>query len=163
VAGITAPTAGRAAVTGSVRSIVELGAGFHPELTGRENIQAMSVIHGWGDDDIEAAITRIAEFGGLEQALDRPLKDYSTGMAARLAFSLAIDVRPDVLVVDEVLAVGDREFQNQCVERVLEMVEEGTTLLLVSHEMPLVAAVCERAVHLRDGCIVDDGPAFEVI
>ncbi len=163
VAGITAPTAGRAAVTGLVRSIVELGAGFHPELTGRENIQAMSVIHGWGDDDIEAAITRIAEFGGLEQALDRPLKDYSTGMAARLAFSLAIDVRPDVLVVDEVLAVGDREFQNQCVERVLEMVEEGTTLLLVSHEMPLVAAVCERAVHLRDGCIVDDGPAFEVI
>ena len=163
VAGITDATSGSVAVAGSVRSVIELGAGFHPDLTGRENLRCLGVLHGRRLDDVDESTERILDFAGLHEAAGLPLKQYSLGMRARLAFSVVTDQRPDVLVVDEVLAVGDQDFQAKCFARIAEMVQRGTTLLLVSHEMGMVAASCERVVQLRQGRLVDDGPARAVI
>lgn len=163
IAGITRPTAGSIAVVGSARSVIELGAGFHPDLTGLENLRCLGVLHGQTLAQIDAATDRVVAFAGLEHAIDLPLKQYSLGMRARLAFAVVTDQRPDVLVVDEVLAVGDQDFQAQCFERIGAMVERGTTLVFVSHEMGMVATVCERVLQLRRGRIVDDGPARDVI
>jgi len=163
IAGVTQPTTGRVGTVGSIRSVIELSAGFHPELTGAENVRCLGVMHGQSAREIEAALPRIAEFAGIAAAIDRPLKHYSLGMTARLAFATATDVRPDILAVDEVLAVGDQEFQRRCLDRIEAMVADGTTLVFVSHEMPLVANVCDRVIHLRRGRLVDDGPPAEVI
>jgi len=163
VAGITDPTSGSVTSAGSVRSVIELGAGFHPDLTGRENLRCLGVLHGRRLDEVDESTERILDFAGLREAAGLPLKQYSLGMRARLAFSVVTDQRPDVLVVDEVLAVGDQDFQAKCFTRIAEMVERGTTLLLVSHEMGMVAASCERVVQLRQGRLVDDGPARDVI
>jgi len=163
LAGITTPTSGEVRVVGSVRSVIELGAGFHPDLTGRENLRCLGVLHGRSLAQVDPRTEEILAFAGLDHAADLPLKQYSLGMRARLAFSVVTDVRPDLLVVDEVLAVGDQEFQARCFERIGAMVAAGTTLLLVSHEMSMVAAVCERVVQLRRGRVVDDGDATTVI
>lgn len=163
LAGIAVPTAGSVDVAGSVRSVIELGAGFHPDLTGIENLRCLGVLHGRSLAQVDGAADRILDFAGLAHAADLPLKQYSLGMRARLAFAVVTDVRPDVLVVDEVLAVGDQEFQAKCFERIAGMVAAGTTLLLVSHEMSMVASTCQRVVQLRHGRLVDDGPARDVI
>ncbi len=163
LAGIAVPTAGSVDVAGTVRSIIELGAGFHPDLTGLENLRCLGVLHGRSLAEVDGSAERILAFAGLDHAADLPLKQYSLGMRARLAFAVVTDVRPDVLVVDEVLAVGDQDFQARCFDRIAGMVAAGTTLLLVSHEMSMVATTCRRVVQLRHGRIVDDGPAREVI
>jgi len=163
IAGVTAATTGSIQLTGSLHSVIELSAGFHPELTGAENVRCLGVMHGRSAAEVAASLPRIAEFAGIGAAMDRPLKHYSLGMTARLAFAAATDVRPDILAIDEVLAVGDQHFQQRCLDRVRGMVAAGTTLVFVSHEMPLVATMCDRVVHLRQGRVVDDGPPTAVI
>jgi ABC-type polysaccharide/polyol phosphate transport system ATPase subunit len=163
VAGITRPTSGHLELNGSVRSVIELSAGFHPELTGTENVRCLGAMFGRTLADIDEALPGIIDFAGIPDAMDRPLKHYSLGMRARLAFALVTDQRPDVLAVDEALTVGDQEFQFKCLQRIVEMTAAGTTLLFVSHEMSQVAVVCDRVVQLRQGRVVDDGPPTEVI
>lgn len=163
VAGVTRPTSGSVDAIGDVRAIIELGVGFHPELTGWENLRCSGVMLGRAEAQLESDSQAIAAFAGIEDAMDRPLKHYSTGMQARLAVALATHGSPDVLAVDEVLAVGDRDFQMACIRRISDMIDTGTTLLFVSHEMALVAQLCTRAIHIREGRIVDDGPATEVV
>lgn len=163
VAGVTEPSEGRVEVAGSVTSMIDLGLGFHPDLSGWHNIECSGVLLGMTRAGIRQLADPIAEFSGIGDVLDRPLRTYSAGMRARLGFAVATHVPCDVLVVDEVLAVGDREFQIACIERIGRLGDNGTTLLFVSHEMPLITQVCSRAVHVRHGGIVDDGPAVEVV
>ena len=163
IAGVIEPTRGSLVAHGSIGSMIELGLGFHAELTGRENIYVAAVMLGLTRAEAAAAFDDVVAFAELEHAVDTPLKHYSTGMVARLGFAVATQSAVDLLLVDEVLSVGDREFQERCVTRIQERVAAGTTLLFVSHEMALVAAVCGRAVHLREGLVVDDGPAYEVV
>ncbi len=163
VAGVTAPSAGSVRVDGRVGSMIELGVGFHAELNGWDNIRCSAVMQGVRRSELQRVAAEIAEFAGIEDAMSTPLKQYSMGMQARLAFALATQFDVEVLVVDEVLAVGDREFQTRCIERIAEMLSRGTALLFVSHEMPSVAQICERAVQVRDGRIIDDGPSREVV
>lgn len=163
VAGVTKPSSGAVVVGGRVGSMIELGLGFHPDLTGIENVRCAATVLGFTRREITAAVGEIVWFSGLGSAVDEPLRTYSTGMAARLGFAVATHLPVDVLLVDEVLAVGDSEFQDRCIARVLELSERGVTVLFVSHEMPLVAAVCDRVVHLHDGSIVDDGPPIDVV
>lgn len=163
IAGITGATSGTVEVHGSIASMIELGIGFHPELTGSENAWASLTMLGHGRRTIRRALPAIADFSGLEEVMDRPLKHYSLGMRARLAFAVATEMPTDLLVVDEVLAVGDRAFQDRCIERIGERIHAGAALLFVSHEMPLVARICDRAIHLRNGRTVDDGPAPAVV
>jgi ABC-type polysaccharide/polyol phosphate transport system ATPase subunit len=163
LAGVTSPTAGSVDVRGSVGSLIELGLGFHPELTGRENARCSLVMRGHSLGDVDGSLDGIVEFAGIGAAFDTPVKHYSAGMRARLAFAVATAERSDVLAVDEVLAVGDRDFQDRCVERIRSMVAAGTALVFVSHDMMLVSHVCDRVVHLRHGRVVDDGPASAVV
>ena len=163
VAGVVRPTSGAVAVRGVVGSMIELGLGFHPDLTGMENIWCSGVVMGFDRATVAAAVGPVADFCGLGRALEDPLRTYSTGMAARLGFAVATHLPVDVLAVDEVLSVGDEDFQARCLEKVRELSALGVTVLFVSHELPLVAAVCGRAVQLRAGRIVDDGPAAEVV
>jgi len=163
VAGVTRPTGGTIEVDGDVGSMIELGLGFHPDLTGWENALASSLMHGRSRSAARRELPAIGEFAGLGDAMDAPLKSYSLGMRARLAFAVATHADAAVLAVDEVLAVGDRDFQDRCLRRIDEMVRRGTALLFVSHEMALVSHMCARVVHVRDGRIVDDGPVEEVV
>lgn len=163
LAGIVRPTAGTAEVRGSARSLIELSAGFHPDLTGRENVVGAGVLAGLSRAEAERVVPEIAAFADLEAMIDEPVKHYSTGMRARLAFAAVTQERPDVLAVDEALAVGDRDFQVRCLERIGAMVAEGTALLFVSHEMPMVAQVCDRVVRMEHGRVVDDATPPEVI
>lgn len=163
VAGITEPTRGGVVVRGSVGSLIELGVGFHPDLTGWQNLRCSARLLGLSREEVRGFEHPIAEFAGLGEAMDAPLRTYSAGMAARLGFAIATAGPCDVLVVDEVLAVGDQEFRDRCFERIRNLLDVGTTLLFVTHEMPLVPRICERAVHFRAGRIVDDGSAADVI
>jgi ABC-type polysaccharide/polyol phosphate transport system ATPase subunit len=164
IAGVTDPTSGTVRTGGRVSSMIELELGFHPELTGRENLVCSSAMLGVARDELPALAPEVIRFSGLRaDALDQPLRTYSTGMRARLGFALASHVLADILVVDEVLTVGDREFQARCLTRIEQLVDAGTSLVFVSHAMELVSAVCTRAVHLRSGAVVDEGPAVEVV
>jgi ABC-type polysaccharide/polyol phosphate transport system ATPase subunit len=163
LAGVTGATSGSMAVGGRVGSMIELGLGFHPELTGWENVRGSGAVHRLGRDEQAALLPDIVEFSGVADAMDRPLKHWSTGMQARLGFAVATHVPADVLLVDEVLAVGDQEFQARCLDRIAQLVGSGATLLFVSHAMWLVEAVCDRVVLLDQGRVQGDGPADEVI
>lgn len=163
LAGITEPSVGSVHVYGSVASMIELGLGFHPELTGWENINCSAALLGLDRTRRRQRAGEIADFSGVAGSLDRPLRTFSAGMAARLGFAVATHVDADILVVDEVLAVGDREFQEQCVKRMLALNAAGRTVVVVSHEMPLVALTCKRSIQLREGRIVDEGPTNEVV
>ncbi|MCB1005047.1 MAG: ABC transporter ATP-binding protein, partial [Acidimicrobiales bacterium] len=163
LAGVTDPSGGAIDCVGSIGSMIELGLGFHDELTGRENVRGTATILGLTPEQAEAAIPSIIDFADIRDAMDTPMKHYSTGMRARLGFAVAVHVPASILLIDEVLAVGDQEFQLKCIERIRQMNEAGTTLLFVSHSTWLVASVCERVVHVRKGRVVDDGPATEVI
>jgi ABC-type polysaccharide/polyol phosphate transport system ATPase subunit len=160
---ITYPTAGRARIRGRVGALIEVGTGMHPELTGRENIYLYGRILGLTGRDIELRFDRIVEFAGIGPAIDQPVKQFSSGMQLRLGFSVAAHLEPDVLLVDEAIAVGDAGFQYQCVERMRELVKEGRTLVFVSHEMTAVETLCERAILLDHGRIQQDGPAPQVV
>jgi ABC-type polysaccharide/polyol phosphate transport system ATPase subunit len=163
LAGITAPTTGTAKVDGRVAAILELGSGFHPELTGRQNIVLNAAMLGLSDAEVRAATPHIIEFSELGEHIDQPVKFYSTGMAMRLGFSIATQVDPDVLIIDEALSVGDGYFQKKCMDRIVDFLEGGGTLLFCSHAMYYVSAFCKRALWLRDGCTAALGPAEAVI
>ena len=160
---ITYPTSGTIRVRGRVGALIEVGTGMHPELTGRENVWLYGRILGLSRADVRSRFDEIVEFADIGEALDRPVKQFSSGMQLRLGFSLAAHLEPDVLLVDEAIAVGDAGFQYRCVERISALIKEGRTLVFVSHNMSAVEALCERAVYLSHGRIVRDGPTREVI
>jgi ABC-type polysaccharide/polyol phosphate transport system ATPase subunit len=162
IARVRRPTRGRVVVRGRVAPLLELGLGFHGELTGRENVVLHGAVMGHSRRDMERRMDAIAEFAELEAFLDAPLRTYSTGMAARLAFAVATDVDPDILLVDEALSVGDERFQAKCHARMAAFHERGKTFLLVSHSLPEIVANCSRALWISGGRIVQDGPAAEV-
>jgi len=160
---ITEPSEGRAEIRGRVASLLEIGTGFHPELSGRENIFLNGAILGMRHAEIKAKFDEIVAFSGLERFLDTPVKRYSSGMYVRLAFAVAAHVEPEIMILDEVLAVGDAEFQRKCLGRIHDVSAEGRTVLFVSHNMDSVAAICKRAILFRDGQVLADGPADTVI
>src|SRR5438270_7665715 len=160
---ITEPTKGYADVTGRVGSLLEVGTGFHAELTGRENIFLNGAILGMRRSEIVRRFDEIVEFSGVEQFLDTPVKRYSSGMAVRLAFSVAAHREPQILLVDEVLAVGDAEFQKRCLGKMESFGQSGRTVLFVSHSMPTMARLCPRLILLDGGRLIEDGPAEHVI
>lgn len=160
---ITEPTTGRIAIEGRVGSLLEVGTGFHPELTGRENIFLNGAILGMSKNDIKSKFDEIVGFAEIEQFLDTPVKRYSSGMYVRLAFSVAAHLEPEILIVDEVLAVGDAEFQKKCLGKMEGVSSSGRTVLFVSHNMTAIKGLCKRAVRLDSGRIVDDGAANKVV
>ncbi len=160
---ITAPTEGRAEIRGRVGSLLEVGTGFHPELTGRENVFLNGAVLGMKRREIGRKFDDIVEFSGIGKFIDTPVKRYSSGMYVRLAFSVAAHLEPEILLVDEVLAVGDVEFQRRCLGRMEEYGSSGRTVLFVSHNMPAVARLCDRVILLTGGRLVLDGPASEVV
>jgi ABC-type polysaccharide/polyol phosphate transport system ATPase subunit len=160
---IAYPTTGRIRVRGRVGALIEVGSGMHPELTGRENIGLYGRILGLSRDDIRSRFDEIVEFADIGPALERPLKQFSSGMQLRLGFSLAAHLEPDVLLVDEAISVGDAGFQYRCVERISTLVREGRTLVFVSHNMSALEALCDRSVLLKRGRVAADGPTREVI
>jgi lipopolysaccharide transport system ATP-binding protein len=159
---ITEPTKGRVRLKGRVASLLEVGTGFHPELTGRENVYLNGAILGMSRVEIRRKFDEIVAFAEVERFLDTPVKRYSSGMYVRLAFAVAAHLEPEILVVDEVLAVGDAQFQKKCLGKMGDVSREGRTVLFVSHSMPAVAALCSRAVLLRAGRVVMDGEARAV-
>ncbi|HXY86018.1 MAG TPA: ABC transporter ATP-binding protein [Gaiellaceae bacterium] len=160
---ITTPTEGRAEIRGRVGSLLEVGTGFHPELTGRENVYLNGSVLGMKRRDITDRFADIVEFAGVEKFIDTPVKRYSSGMSVRLAFSVAAHVEPEILLVDEVLAVGDAEFQRRCLGRMEDLSDSGRTVLFVSHNMQTVSRLCDRAILLEGGRIAMDGPSPEVV
>ena len=160
---ITEPTMGHADITGRVGALLEVGTGFHPELTGRENIALNGAILGMRRTEIERKFDEIVAFAGVERFIDTPVKRYSTGMHARLAFAVAAHVEPDILIVDEVLAVGDAEFQKRCLGKMGHAARSGRTVLFVSHNMAAIESLCSRAIWLEGGRCLADGAPAEVI
>lgn len=160
---ITEPSEGSATIRGRVSSLLEVGTGFHPELTGRENIFVNGILLGMSRSDIARKLDEIIAFSGIETFIDTPVKRYSSGMQLRLAFSVAAHLEPDIVLIDEVLAVGDIVFQERCVEKMHDMSRHGQTLLYVSHNLPSVANLCDRAIILEKGRLVSEGPAAEVV
>jgi lipopolysaccharide transport system ATP-binding protein len=160
---ITEPTEGRAEVYGRVGSLLEVGTGFHPELTGRENIYLNGAILGMKKAEIERKFDEIVAFAEVEKFIDTPIKHYSSGMYVRLAFAVAAHLEPEILLVDEVLSVGDAAFQKKCLGKMGEVAKEGRTVLFVSHNMPAVLALCQRAVFLERGAISLDATAQKVV
>jgi len=161
--GVSAPTEGIVIQRGRVAALLELGSGFHPDLTGRENIHLNAALLGYTRAMVLKRIDPIIDFAGIADFIDEPLRTYSSGMMARLGFSVAIHLDPDILVLDEVLAVGDQDFQRKCMERISEFRRQGKTLLFVSHSAQTVESLCRRAVWLEMGRVKRDGPAAEVI
>jgi lipopolysaccharide transport system ATP-binding protein len=160
---ITHPTSGRVQVRGRVASLLEVGTGFHEELTGRENIYLNGSILGMKRKEVEAKLDAILEFAGVERFVDTPIKRFSSGMRLRLGFAVAAHLDPDILIIDEVLAVGDAGFQKKCLNAMEDLRSGGRTVLFVSHNMAAVENLCTRAIWIDDGQIRQDGPAHEVI
>jgi lipopolysaccharide transport system ATP-binding protein len=160
---ITEPTSGYADVTGRVGSLLEVGTGFHPELTGRENIYLNGAILGMSRSEIQRRFEEIGAFAEIERFIDTPVKRYSSGMYVRLAFSVAAHLEPEVLLVDEVLAVGDAEFQRRCLGRMGAVAQEGRTVVFISHNMAAVVGLCTRAILVSGGSVVADGSPDAVV
>jgi lipopolysaccharide transport system ATP-binding protein len=160
---ITAPTRGNAEIRGRISSLLEVGTGFHQELTGRENIYLNGSVLGMRKREIDTKFEEIVEFSGVEKFIDTPVKRYSSGMRVRLAFSVAAHLEPEILLIDEVLAVGDAQFQKKCLNKMQDVGQQGRTVLFVSHNMPAVTRLCSRVILLNEGQIVTDGPSQEVI
>ncbi len=160
---IVEPTLGRVEITGRVASLLEVGTGFHPELTGRENIFLNGAILGMSQREVRARMDEIVDFSGIEKFLDTPVKRYSVGMYARLAFAVAAHLETEVLFVDEVLAVGDAEFQARCLNRMSKVANAGRTVLFVSHNMAAVSALTRRALVFRGGALSFDGPIQDAV
>jgi len=163
LAGIFRPTSGQLAVDGRLAALLELGAGFHPEISGRENLEIGGLLLGLTRREIAERFDAIVAFAGVEEFLDAPVKTYSSGMAVRLGFALAAHSDPDVLLVDEVLAVGDEAFSHRCLEKFAEFERAGKSLVFVSHDLPLVAQRCRRAIWLDRGRVAFDGPSSETV
>jgi ABC-2 type transport system ATP-binding protein len=163
IAGIFQPTGGRLEVAGEVGSLLGLGAGFHPDFTGRENVFMNGAIHGLSRSYVHERLEEIVSFAELEEFFDVPVRTYSSGMYMRLGFALATHLDPDILLLDEVFAVGDEAFQRKCFGKILELRERGRTIVFVSHAAPAVERVCERAILLTSGRVAHDGASREVI
>jgi len=151
IAGVTKPSDGRITVSGRVAPLIELGAGFHPELTGRENVYLNGSILGIKHKDMESLYPEIVKFAELEQFMDQPIKYYSSGMYMRLAFAVAVAETPDILLVDEILAVGDQKFQKKCLARMAEFKKKGSTMVMVSHSPEQVKQYCNKGLVLHEG------------
>lgn len=162
IARITPPDTGRVVVRGRIASLIELGAGFHPELTGRENVLLHGSILGIPRRTLQTRLDTVAAYAGLEDAMDTPVKFFSTGMYARLGFAVAVHAEPDLLLVDEVLSVGDLAFRERCYDRIAALQARGTGVVFVSHDLPTVSRLCAHAIHLADGRVVARGPADAV-
>ncbi len=163
LAKITNPTSGQVEVNGQLSALIELGAGFHPDLTGRENIFLNGTILGLTYKEIQKRFDEIVDFSEIEEFIDTPVKRYSSGMTVRLGFAVASCIEPDILLVDEVLAVGDASFRQKCIERIKTLLNNGTSLIFVSHDMGLVRAVCERAIRIEHGQVQNIGTSGEII
>ncbi|HJX28850.1 MAG TPA: ABC transporter ATP-binding protein [Thermoanaerobaculia bacterium] len=163
LAGITAPSCGEVRVRGTVASILELGSGFHPELTGRQNIILNGAMLGLSEDRLKERLPEIVAFSELGDFIDQPVKVYSTGMAMRLGFAIATQVEPDILIIDEALSVGDGYFQKKCIDRLLHFVGRGGTLLFCSHALYYASAFCQRALWMRNGRVAALGPVLDVV
>src|SRR6202050_546048 len=163
ICGVLQPTKGEVAVRGKLAGLLELGAGFQQDLSGRENIYLNGSLLGMSKREVDRAFDAIVDFSELEEFIDGPVKFYSSGMAVRLGFAVAVNVDPDVLVIDEVLAVGDERFQRKCIDRVKLFQREGRTILLVTHSPDQVRSICDRAVVLSHGDLVMDGPPGEAV
>ena len=157
------PTSGTIEYRGRMASLLEVGSGFHLELSGRENIYLNGSILGMSRKDIDSKFDEIVDFSGVERFLDQPVKNYSSGMYVRLGFSIAINVDPDILVVDEVLSVGDEEFQRKSFQKFRELKKQGKTIILVTHAMPVVRDLCDSVTWLNNGVLQQSGPAQAVV
>jgi ABC-type polysaccharide/polyol phosphate transport system ATPase subunit len=163
LSGILKPTLGELRVHGRISALIEVGAGFHPDLTGRENIYLNGAILGMSRSEIQRKMDAIVEFSGISAFIDTPVKRYSSGMYARLGFSIAAHVEPEILLVDEVLSVGDFTFQGRCIQKMNEILKNGTTVIFVSHNMEAVLSLCGRAILLLNGKVACEGKPAEVI
>lgn len=160
---ITKPTTGRIEINGRVASLLEVGTGFHPELTGRENIYLNGTILGMTRKEVKTKFDEIVEFSGVEKFIDTPVKHYSSGMYVRLAFSVAAHLEPEILIIDEVLAVGDAEFQKKCLGKMSDVAAEGRTVIFVSHDMGAVSSLCSRGIHMENGEVKFSGSIEETL
>jgi len=160
---ITPPTIGKIVIRGRVSSLLEVGTGFHPELTGRENVYLNGTILGMRKREVDRKFDEIVDFAGIEKFLDTPVKRYSMGMRVRLAFAVAAHLEPEILIIDEVLAVGDAEFQNKCLNKMEDVSNEGRTVLFVSHNMAAVTRLCQRGILLSAGKIIGEGDAHAMV
>lgn len=160
---ITFPSKGRITIHGTLSSMLEVGTGFHPELTGRENIYLNGAIIGMKREEVERKLDSIVAFSGLEDFLDTPVKHYSSGMYVRLAFSVASHLEPDILLIDEVLAVGDQEFRKQCMDKMLDVSNQGRTIIMVSHQMSYLKDLCRSGVYLHAGSVLFQGNIDDTI
>ena len=160
---ITAPTTGIVRIRGRIGTLLEVGTGFHPELTGRDNVFLNGAILGMSRNEVKRKFDDIVGFAGLEQFIDTPVKRYSSGMYVRLAFSVAAFLEPEVLIIDEVLSVGDAQFQIQCMQRMEQIIKDGRTLIFVSHGAGVVQQVCRRAIFLQKGKIMFDGATDDAL
>jgi len=163
VSGILQPTDGKVVVRGTLAALLELGAGFQPELSGRDNIYLNGSLLGLSTKEVERRFDDIVAFAELEHFIDNQVKFYSSGMFVRLGFAVAVNVEPDILVIDEVLAVGDENFQRKCLARIKQFQDDGRTILFVTHSSELVRQICDRAVVLSSGSVIEVGPAAEAI
>jgi len=163
IGGILQPTTGSVDLRGRLAALLELGAGFHPDLTGRENVYLNASILGLSRQETDRYFDAIVDFSGIERFIDTQVKFYSSGMYVRLAFAVAVHVDPDILLVDEVLAVGDEPFQRKCMDRIRQFQHDGRTILLVTHSLDQVADLCDRAVVLESGHVIEDGHPREAL
>ncbi len=163
ISGILKPTTGEVRVDGRIAALIELGAGFHPEISGRENIYINGIMMGLSRREIDQRFAQIVDFSGIEEFLDQPVKTYSSGMYVRLGFSVAVHLDPDILLIDEVLSVGDEEFSQKCIARIQEMKLKGVTMLFVTHQLDLVRQLCDRALWLDHGRVCGLGDPIRVV
>ena len=162
LAGVLQPTTGTVKVKGKIAPLIEVGAGFDPELTARENVYLNGAILGYSREFLESKFDEIIDFAELKDFVDVPVKNFSSGMYARLGFSIATMVKPDILIVDEVLSVGDFRFQEKCEKRIQTMIRDGVTIILVSHDIHLIQRLCNKAIWLEHGIIKDVGSSEEI-
>lgn len=163
LARVTWPTTGRVEIQGRVSALLEVGTGFHLELSGRENVFLSGAMLGMKKAEVTKHFDEIVAFSGVERFLETPVKRYSSGMFLRLAFSIMTHLRSDVLIIDEILAVGDAQFQIKCLERMQMLVNEGRTILFVSHQFAKVQSLCKKTLWIKEGCLMDLGPTTGVI
>jgi ABC-type polysaccharide/polyol phosphate transport system ATPase subunit len=163
IAGVYRPTSGMREVSGKVAALIELGAGFHPDLTGRENIVINGLLLGLSKREIQEREQRITDFAELGEFIDSPVKQYSSGMYMRLAFAIATEVDPEILLIDEILAVGDAAFRQKCMARIETFRQRGKSIVFVSHSAWDVRAICDRALLIHEGIVVEDGPVDSVL
>jgi ABC-type polysaccharide/polyol phosphate transport system ATPase subunit len=163
ITGLCLPSSGSVKVDGRVAALLELGSGFHPDLTGTENVHMNAALLGLSRRQTGQRFAEIAEFADISDFIDEPLRTYSTGMMMRLAFAVAIHVDPDILIIDEVLGVGDQNFFEKCVKRIHEFRTSGKTMICVSHSLLMIESLCDRVLWLNHGRVVQDGPAASVI